>query len=259
MKKTQNIRHMLRNQKHWNPFSDQYDSEKIKKDLESYLAAWKVNDEKIPDPDDQSALTIVKNGQIFHYYFKQVYENMKNAIDQTKAHPEHVMKYLVAIGNSDTILLNKHMKENIIHGSDNIRLEEISEFKIEAGNGGPLVNAIGAFEMQVDLLTNLLNYLRYFLDTKGLHDNYVEEEIIKISSYLYTSSNIMFSVKDSYDRIAWEDGMMEESHPNQLRLIFNDEQYPLLLKVGQHRIEQNVLSAILAGRNLYTENQFTIR
>lgn len=250
MAKPKSIRHMLRNQRHWNPFSDQYDAEKIKEDLDTYLES--VN-EKNPDPDDPQALTIVKNGPIFHYYFKKLYEYMRDAIDRTKAHPEHIMKYLVAIGNSDTILLNRHVTETLRHDFDSIRLEEINGIQIEPGRGRPPINAIGAFEMQVDLLTNLLNYLRYFLHTKGLHDHYDEEQLEQIAGYLYTSSNVMFTVKDSYDRIAWEDGKMEGPQRNELRLMYKDDQYALLVKVGQHRIDRNVLSAIVESRMLFTE------
>ncbi|WP_240420331.1 hypothetical protein [Paenibacillus periandrae] len=253
MAKPKSIRHMLRNQSHWNPFSDKYDVNKISDELETYLEAWKQDNGKDQDPDDLYALTIVKNGPLFHQYFKQLYEYMRDAIDRTKAHPEQIMKYLVAMGNSDTILLNEHLNETLLRDFDSIRLEEIADIQFEPGNGLPPLHAIGAFEMQVDLLTSLLNYLRYFLHTKELHSHYDEEQLEQISSYLYSSSNVMFAVKDSYDRIVWEEGKMEGPHHNELRLIYKDDQYPLLLKVGQHRIERNILSALVEFRNLLTE------
>ncbi|KJD43997.1 NERD domain-containing protein [Paenibacillus terrae] len=251
MAKLKSIRHMLRNEVHWNPFSDNYDREKIKQDLNKYKEAVKTSDGE-SDLDDQYALTIAAKGPLFHSIFKQVYDYMRDAIEETKAHPEHIMKFLVAIGNSDTIRLNKDMAE-CLSQSDPIRLEDMENIQIDSGEGRPKLNAVGAFEMQVDLLNTLLNYLRYFMDKKGLHDHYDMNQLVNISSYLYASSNMFFTVKDSYDRITWEDGRIKEFSEDELHLMFKNEQYLKLQKVGQFRVEKNVFAATVESFR-FTDN-----
>ncbi|TNJ68209.1 hypothetical protein FE784_00665 [Paenibacillus hemerocallicola] len=253
MVKPKNIRHMLRNEKHWNPFSDQYDAAKVDQDLNKYSETLKENPE-VADQDDQLALNIVENGPIFNIIFKQIYDYMRDAVERTKAHPEQIMKFLISLGNHDTILINKTLDEKIQQdNSDGIKIEEVSGIQIESRDGRTQVNVVGAFEMQVDLLNNLLNYLRYFLNTRKLHDNYDEDHLFRIAAYLYTSSNLLVLVKDSYDRITWEDGSIREFPENELHLVFNKQNYLKLLKVGQHRIDRNVLSTIMETQTIYSK------
>ncbi|GAA0853931.1 hypothetical protein ABER99_20140 [Paenibacillus glucanolyticus] len=247
MAKFKNLRHKLRNEVHWNPFSDKYDADKISQDLEKYMEAGSL------DLDDPSALTIVRKGPLFHSIFKMIYDYMKDAIEKTKAHPEHIMKFLIAIGNSEIIKLNKHMDETI-RQFNGIRLEEVASIKFDPGNGRPQLNAGGVFEMQVDLLNNLFNYIRYFLNNEQLHNHYDSKKIIDIAGYLYLTSNMYFAAKDSYDRITWEEGIIEEFPKNVLHLEFKNEQYLKLLKVGQHRVERNVSATVVETHTIFSKN-----
>ncbi|WP_147306755.1 hypothetical protein [Paenibacillus taihuensis] len=246
---------MLRNQAHFNPFSDKFDSEKISKDLETYRELKKsgevINDY---DPDDFNALNIIEATPLFNAYFKQLYDYMKDAINKTQAHPENIIKYLVAIVNSQTSDINREVVDKIENINSAIRLEEIATFQVHSAVEGNPINAIGAFEIQIDLLNILINYLVYFLDIKGLHDNFNEDELEHITRYMFSTSNVLCVVKDSYDIVTWEDGRIVEMPNNEIHLKYKDDTYPVLQRIGLHRIERNVLASKVEFHNIYLEN-----
>jgi hypothetical protein len=251
MTKQKNIRYMLRNQAHFNPFSNKFDPEKIAVDLETYLK--RSTEDKNVDPDDFNALSIINAAPVFNSYFKELYEYMKDALNKTNAHPENIIKYLVAIVNSQTSDLNREVKEKIESSSSAIRLEEIATFQIESEREGNPINAVGAFEIQIYLLNNLINYLRYFLDAKELHDNFNEDEVERIARYMFSTSNILCVVKDSYDMVTWEDGKIVNTPNNNIYLMYNNDEYPILQRIGLHRIDRNVLSSVVEFHGLVLE------
>ncbi|TQR40045.1 nuclease-related domain-containing protein [Paenibacillus popilliae] len=244
--KSKSIRHILRNERHCNPFSDSFDFAKLNSDINKYLCSVEKD---VDDPDtgaqedDLHAITIARATPIFHEYFMQFYEYIKMKMQEANIHTENLIKLITSFVNHDTRLMDLEFKK-LMASHEEIRLENFASFTIQSSyDSFGEINALSSFEVQIDILNLLINYFKYFhKETEtGRHNNFDHEEARNVSANMYAAANILFLVKDAYDRVLWEDGKIIED-ADKLLLKYKEPNYQILQQIGLFRVQKNVLS-----------------
>ncbi|MED1643182.1 hypothetical protein P4U99_08255 [Brevibacillus agri] len=254
--KITSIRKLLFNEKSFNPFSDNYNPEQIQLILKEYLKSEKEDTSQIKDKEsDIDAVRIAVQTPVFNYYYKELYEYMKKTLSEPGINVINVIQYLIAIVNHDTKMIEMSINK-MIQSTNQLRLEEMAMLKIDEKNFKS--NAVNSYELQTDLLNLLLNYLKYFHKEDSRHDNAVPARIHEASSKMYRASNLLYVVKDAFDRMVWENGtIIEKNEELYLRYIEPDSQ--ILLQLGMFRVQRNALAYSITIYQHLKENPIYLR
>lgn len=237
--KITSIRKLLFNEKSFNPFSDEYSLEQIQLLLNEYLEAIKEDTTHIKDKhDDIHAMNIAVKTPVFNYYFRELYEYMKGILNESEINVISIVKCLVAIVNHDTKIIEMSVNK-MIQSTNELKLEEIAAHNLNEENSTK--NAVNSFELQTDLLNLLLNYLRYFYKEGSRHNNEEPETIREITGKIYRASNLLYVMKDAFDRMVWEKGTITEID-GELYLRYIEPETQILLQLGMFRVQRNALA-----------------
>ncbi|GAS82405.1 hypothetical protein [Paenibacillus amylolyticus] len=234
---SKNLRSLLRNNKHFNPFSDSFNFKQSLEDAKLYEEKSESSLE-----DDKYALSILENSKFFNDYFVDLYAYMKEIINESNISVEDILKYIISISNLDTCKIDEEYEKYFKNNTD-IRIEGIASFEIENSNSlsGLPMNASAMYEVQPDILNLLINYLRYFSNDNKRHNNFDPYNLQEISVKIYRLANILHLVKEAYDTVLWENGKIENKD-GKLHFKHIDDDYSVLKRVGILRLFRNVLA-----------------
>jgi hypothetical protein len=238
---SKSLRSIMRNEKCFNPFSDAFDLRKSLVTAKSYIENISKDTDVEKILEDEYALSILQKSDYFNDYFQMMYQYMKLMINDSEGSVETILKYIIAFSNHDTFKIDENFKQYIKNSSE-FRLEDFASMHIEDKNNpmGPM-NAASMYEVQVDILNLLLNYLKYFTNEKNTHNNFNRESLHENCSKMYKAANIMYVIKDAYDTVLWEDGKIDKDD-NRIYLRHINESRAILKQVGNLRLLRNELA-----------------
>lgn len=241
--KNNNIRYQLRNNKNFNPFSDAFNNRSIVTEVSKYLKDKSEQGDIAWDKDDITGLSILSNISTFHRYFLELYDYMKQQINDADVSAEALLKYFIAFANHDATQINKIFRR-AKDEEEEYSIEKAASILIKESDSNASMGAADAFEVQVDILNLLINYIRYFLDKDIKRDSYDPKYLHDICTKMYKVSNMLYLIKDAFDTVLWENGTIEE-RADTLFLTYNEANYPILKQIGVLRIQRNTLAAVL--------------
>ncbi|WPP40842.1 hypothetical protein SK066_20035 [Paenibacillus hunanensis] len=235
------IRSIMRNEKCFNPFSDSFNFEKALNKAESYMKKNSANMKEKETLDNHYALSILENSNHFNDYFQMMYQYMKLMIDNSEGSVESILKYVISFSNHDTCKITRDIK-HFIEDNSEFKIEDFASMHIQDEHSlmGSM-NAEAMYEVQVDILNLILNYLKYFTNEKDIHNNFNKEVLHENCFKMYRAANIMYVIKEAYDTVLWENGKIDKEN-EKIYLRHIDENRTILKQVGNLRLIRNELA-----------------
>ncbi|MFH1213084.1 MAG: hypothetical protein V1681_03285 [Candidatus Neomarinimicrobiota bacterium] len=236
------IRKKLKNCTKFNPFHDEYDFNYISHLLKKHIT----------DTDMLEFCTAISSFY-FNIYYKEYYNIFREVIYSSNLDISKLNELLFALENRDYCIVqrefNKQNENNKININSQLYID--SPFK-ELGR----IDLIGALEGSVDFLNIAVNFTRYFQNISiNKQQNLDNSAIVNTVRKIYGISNLFNLIKESYDSAIWENGYIISSHNGgELYLKYYNEQYPIILGVGIHRLECNCIPLPLQSRTYLMRN-----
>lgn len=241
MKDKNIIRKKLHGNPKFNPFNKDFCWEELNLFLEQQNEKSK---------DDFYSAEIALTTLCYNSYYNEIMNYIKNKIHNLNVGNISIVQTLFALANREFYLLNK----NLLNERYVTSIKEIASLEVNSPiDHFGTMNVVGTIETQVEIVNILVNILRHDInDIKSdliLQNNYLTE-IVRI----YGAANLLYLTKESYDTALWDNGYIILDG-NRYFIKYINPEYPIARRIGDIRVQNNVLGAINVLETLTKTNK----
>ena len=235
------LRKLLKESKKCNPFNDAYDGDEMISLIKSTVS---INDLM----EDPLRFTIGIT-DFMHIFFTDFFDMLKeNILSANLPHEELIELLFVAFNRNYLVVLQKQIE--YLKKQKNLSQNDLYKVKLTTMNVGMgPVEINSTLEVEVDALTYVLNYTRYFAETPIQIDSSLPDlHTIKKAQSIALTSVYYTIIKSVYDESIWTYGHWTK-RPDDSKVIF-DVIYPeadllIINKVGLIRFQKNATSGVI--------------
>ncbi len=182
------------------PFSLKYDPQKAFETYKKELEHLEI---------DSTSKSIFKYSYYFNSYFKDICKSLDEIISKSTLTKSTFIDLIISDLNRTELIISEDSKQSLLSGRsfDSNMFANVYIQKPDFQNGTEPV--WGLIDTAIDTATLNLNYLNYvtFKENVGTTDELSQVDVIKNISLIGSTFNV---IKQSYDRIIWRGGVIED-------------------------------------------------
>lgn len=235
------VRKKLQGNPKYNPFNKNY----TPNELEDFIEKHKKDDDV-----DIYGISIASTTTSYNLFYTEIMSYIKDKAQLASNNYWDIIRTLLTLANRDYYLLNRmavfDKSVSSIYQMANLEVESSIEHFHK-------MNVISAIENSIDISNIIINVLRHSIDSsKGcliLEENKTAEVV-----RMYAAANILHYIKESYDTALWENGYII-TDDNCYYVKYIDEEYPIARRIGDIRMNNNILGILNIIEDLAEENK----
>lgn len=235
------LRKLLKDEKKCNPFNDAFDGDVM----------WKLIQQSMPFEEfqqdslhDTPAVAVFMNG-----FFKDFFALLKEGLSKANQQHKEFIELLIVLFNRNYLVVIKKQIE-LMSKQTQINQNDLYKMKLSTLNEGMgPVEINSSLEVEIDALTYVLNYTRYFATISITIDSSLPElHPIQIGQAIFLNSSYYTIIKSTYDDSIWIYGHWNTRTENSktiFEVIYPASDLLVINKVGLIRMQKNATSSVL--------------
>lgn len=237
------LRNKLIKDSSFNPFSDKFSYENVKvevgkilEDLDTHIKNGTVDLQSL-----NKTIETITTLPFFNGWFKEYYSHTLEKLNKVEYSIIDIINFQLALHNREIAGVFK-LAITDLSGQDAISLEKAFSHKVPTIKEGIKADSRTALESSVDALNVILNYYRFFIDSKKSNNTASFSDVLNFCHNTDVRSKIYQIIKAEYFDFTWSDGNIEwDKANNTFRFSYLNTDRIITQNIGFFRLNRNSL------------------